>query len=481
MTVKLDERADFTLDAYRRVANEGEVIEIGQFAPARMTAARASFLELLESDRGAFIYGTTTGAGALAKVRIPAEEQREQARRRAENRSRGDSFGGAVLPERVVRGIVFARLANLLEGHGKCRPEIAERVAGLLERPLPPIPLGGVISSGEIVALAHLMSALPEGDFQVGEHGALLNGSPCSSALAADVALQAASRLELAERVLALSIEAMNAPVDAYHPALGALWGDSFATKALGALGALLEGAESERRPYQAPVSYRVLPRILGQAHRAVAQIGSVAETSLQAITGNPVYVPPDADHPLGMILHTGGFFNAMASPAIDAVAATWADLCTVCDRHTTKLHKGDVSLLPDMLVPEGADPGSGTSMLGFVQIGFGERARLAASRTHLPASEGGSYGGQDDVAVPTFLAYEKEERAAECLDASLAILAATASQALSVSDRAPAPGLRGFLEIVRSHVPPSGAEGIARHRGAELDRLAVAFREARA
>jgi len=479
MTVTLNDREDFTLGAYRRVALLREGIEIGEAARTRMTAARSAFLALLESDRGAFIYGTTTGGGALAKVRIAAEAQQEQALRRAANRSFGESFGDDALPERVVRGIVFARLVNFLEGHAKCRPEIAERIVALLDSPLPQIPLGGETSAGEILALAHLTSSLADGEFQEGEHGALLNGSPCSSALAADVALQAANRLALTEHVLALSVEAMNAPLDAYHEALKGLWNDSFAANALSVLGDLLDGGDLERRPYQAPVSYRVLPRILGQVHRAVSQIESVAEISLKAITNNPVYVSPDAEHPLGMVLHTGGYHNAMASPAIDALAAAWADLCTICDRHTTKLHTGAVSLLPDMLVPYGADPGSGTSMLGFAQVGFGERARLAAARTHLPPSEGGGYGGQDDVALPTFLAYEKEQRAAHCLDASLAILAVTASQALAVTNRRPAPKLGDFLGCVRSHVAPSGPAGGGRHRGAELARLAGALREA--
>jgi len=479
MTVTLNDRADFTLAAYRRVAVLGEKLEIGQAARARMNTARSAFLELLESDRGAFIYGTTTGGGALARVRIPAGEQREQALRRAANRSFGESFGIDALPERVVRGIVFARLVNFLEGHAKCRAEIAERIVALLDRPLPPVPLGGETSAGEIIALAHLMSALPDGDFQEGEHGTLLNGSPCSSALVADIALQAANRLALAEYVLGLSIEAINAPLEAYHGALADLWGDVFAANVLSNLGNLLEGADAQRRPYQAPVSYRVLPRVLGQVHRAVSQIESVAETSLKAITNNPVYLPPDLEHPRGVMLHTGGFHNAMAAPAIDALSAGWADLCTICDRHTTTLHSGAASMLPNMLVPEGADPGSGTSMLGFVQVGFGERARLAAARTHLPPSEGGGYGGQDDVALPTFLAFEKEQRVAQCLDACLAILAATASRALHVTNRRPAPKLMAFLELVRSYAPPAGARSVARQRGPELARLAGALGEA--
>jgi hypothetical protein len=117
--------------------------------------------------------------------------------------------------------------------------------------------------------------------------------------------------------------------------------------------------------------------------------------------------------------------------------------------------------------------------VLGFLQVGFGERARNAAVRTHLPYSEGGGYGGQDDVALPTSLAYEREEQAAGCLDACLAILAATASQALHLADRAPGGELGVFLEGVRSQCAPVVPGAGARAHDAELAGLAQAFGQA--
>ena len=77
---------------------------------------------------------------------------------------------------------------------------------------------------------------------------ALINGSPASSALLADAALHARHRLELAEQFFALSIEAINAPLEAYDEVLESLWGDEQETAALRALRAHLEGAEVEDR-----------------------------------------------------------------------------------------------------------------------------------------------------------------------------------------------------------------------------------------
>ena len=88
--------------------------------------------------------------------------------------------------------------------------------------------------------------------------------------------------------------------------------------------------------------------------------------------------------------------------------------------------------------------------MSTFVPVGFAERARHAAARTLLPPSQGGGYAGQDDVALPIFLAYEKSLRAAGCLDACLAVLGVVASQAMYLTDRRPPAGLTDCLEIIR-------------------------------
>ncbi len=61
----------------------------------------------------------------------------------------------------------------------------------------------------------HVMAAVDADDLLVeGEGMALINGSPCATALAADVTLHAGHRLRLAEAIFALSIEALAAPLD---------------------------------------------------------------------------------------------------------------------------------------------------------------------------------------------------------------------------------------------------------------------------
>jgi len=475
MTVTLDDRRDFNLANYRRVALGGENVRFSRKALARMSRARKSFIALLDSDRTQFIYGTTSGSGINASKAISPAEQRKAAAARRQRRNFGSGFGGGNLAERAVRGIIFARLSNFIDGNAKARPVIPQRIASMLDRPLPTVPLNGQVWAGEILPMAHITWALPEGDFQEGEPMTLGNGSPCSAGLVADVAMQAANRLAISEKIFALSIEAMRAPLEAYDPDLIGLWGDPHEGAALKSLNRLLAGVrKKDRRFYQAPVSWRILPRVLGAARRAVAQIEDVASVSLAAISDNPVYDLPSRAHPLGRAFSTGGYHNGMAYPAMDALNAAWADLCTLADHHMVKMKRGHVSLLPNGLIKPGMHPYS-VGMVGMSQIDYLEDARAAAQRTFLPLAEGDS---QNDVPSPVFLSYKKSLRAADCIDSMLAQLAVIASQALWSTDRDSPPPLAAFLAGVRSVVAPLDGKR-ERNLGQELSALRDVFTRA--
>jgi histidine ammonia-lyase len=455
MTVVLESREDFTLEAFRRVTVDGEDVVVGPAALGIMAAARAGFEQLLQSGPPGFIYGVTTRPGVEVGTAIPPAEWRSYARR---FRGVGRGFGRDRLDERVVRGIVFARLADFVGGHAKVRPELAQQVAALLAAQLPPLPLDGQTGAGEILPLMHVMAGIDD-DLVEGEGMALINGSPCATALVADVALHAEHRLGMAESIFALSIEAYRAPLDAYDKALDDLQGDDAERVVLQHLRGYLSGSStSGRLSHQAPVSFRILPRVLGQAQRAVRAVEHAASTALGSVTENPVYLPADADHPSGRVLSTGGFHNGAAAPAMSWLTAAWADLALVAQRQLTAMHNPG-SGLPHLLAPAGfiaGASGGATNLFGWVATGLVEEARSLASPALLPASINDS---QNDVASPAFGAYRSQDRAAECLDCVLAILALVASQALFVTGRRPAPALAGLLTGIRSVFPPVETE----------------------
>ncbi len=473
MTVILNCRSDINLNSFYRVAWQREGVRISDPAMLKIAACRASFLDLIDKDASVVIYGVTTAMGERASHRLTREERDLHARLKPF--AAATSFGD-YLPNRVVRGIVFARLTNFIEGHSATTPRIAQAVAGMLDGdPMPPVAAAGQGGAGEILALYPLFAPLSTRfELDVKERGSLINGAPCAAALVADAAIAARRRLQLALETFALSIEAFRAPLEHFDEALESLWGDKDETAVLRSLRGYL-GEVHGRRHYQAPVSYRIVPRVLGHGHRAVTAAEYAATVSLSSISDNPVYLAPDARHPLGRCLSTGGFHNAMAAPALDDLAGIWADICLLCDRHSAKLLNGRVSHLPDQLLV-GREPGQsdGRGNIGYVTMaanGYIELAKAAAQRTFIPGND--SWVGQDDVATPAFLAWSKEARAGRCLDASLAMLAVVASQAMFVTNREAPPALKAFMELVRTYVPPVVEDRIL---GPEFARLTDAI-----
>ncbi|MEX2648230.1 MAG: aromatic amino acid lyase [Alphaproteobacteria bacterium] len=473
MTVVLAHRHDITLEAAHRVGWRREPVRLTDSALERIAACRASFLALIDNDPEVTIYGVTTGYGQDARRKLAPGERRAHARRPP--LPAAASFGRK-LPERVTRTIVLARLANFIEGNAAVTPALAMAVTAMLDGGrLPEVPWQGQGGAGEILSLSYLFGPLAERfDLAEKESLSLINGSPAAAGLVADAALAACRRVALALKVFALAIEAIQAPLEHYAPELEGFWGDEHETTALGGLRALLDGAATGRRPYQAPVSFRILPRVLGQAFRAMAAAERAAEVSLRSVSDNPVYIPPDAAHPFGRVYSTGGYHNAMATPALDGLGHAWAELCLLADRQATKILDGRYSLLPDQLRLGEHETYFGA--LPMALVGYYEEARHAAARTFTPASESGGFG-QNDVAPPTFLAWAKEQDAGSALIAALATLAVVASQALLVAGRpAPLP-LAPFLEDVRRYAPPPTAmirpgplvEPLARHFAARV------------
>jgi histidine ammonia-lyase len=326
----------------------------------------------------------------------------------------------------------------------------AERVAALLGGPAPRVPSGGPAGPDEAAVMAAALAGVRRDDLGEAERRALAEPAPCPAALAADTALRSRHRLESAQAVCALSIEAFGAPLGAYDAALDDLWGDAHEAAALRALRRHLDGAETDgRRFHQAPVSYRIIPRVLGQAHRVVAAVEKAAATALRAVTGDVLL----ADR----VLPSGGFHNGMAYPAMNALSAAWADLALVAERQITALNTAETSGLPLNLAVPGATP-TGTYAYGWAASSYVEEARAAAAPALLPAAAGDS---RSDVLSPAFSAHRRERRAAECLDGVLAILVIVSSQALFVTGRSPAGPLRPLLSFARSVFPPIDGTGV--------------------
>ncbi len=446
---------------------------IAESALAHVAETRRAFEAFLANQPDSTVYGVTSGYGHTAGQPLNAEERAAHAARAPYHIQ---AAVGEPLPDRVARGIVFARLASLVSGHAAVRPEIVERVAAMLDgRPLPEVPWQGQGVAGEILIHSFLFADVAaEAGTVEKEAVALINGAPAAAAFMADAALGFGARIDIAEQVVAFSYEALRAPLEHVDPVLGPLWGDEHEQATLTSLWTLLDGAEIEgRRAYQAPVSFRIAPRLLGRARRAQTEAASAAATALSAVTDNPIFLPPDGDHPWGRVLSNGSFHNARAAPVLDDLAATAADLCQLCERLSVGLSDERISGLAQKYEDTAGNRRFMTPLC-FTHAGLSEDARHHAQRTFLPGGEAGGFGA-NDMAQPAARAWRKAERATATLDHALAASAFVASDGLARRGVEPTAGLTAFAADVRDVLPTTGPMKDFR---TPLERLAAIFHE---
>lgn len=463
MTVTLAGRADIDLAAFRRVAWEREPVSISSEALEGIDRRRRQFLDFVAAHPERSLYGVNVHAGDGSDRTLTEADQADYAR----GMQSAVSFGQQALPRRVVRGIVLSRLTNMIEGHSGVRSVLVAEIAARLDgRALPVVPRYGHGGSGEIVALGWVFGDVGAAlELQIKESMALINGSPCASALVADATLSSELLVARAAAVFGLAAAAFGVSPAIYHERLDALWGDPHQARALAALRAQLDGGapppgEDGDHP-QPPVSFRILPRVIGNVHRVVAEAAAVAEVALPAVSDNPTFLF-EAEATIDVV-STGGFHSGTAAPAIDALTFALADLSQIAQHELHRLQASRRAL-----------PRFDSTNLGILQMaasGYAEEARGAC----VPTLLGLGGWGQNDVPSPAFIAYNRHDRVRGFVLGSLACLAAIAGQSFAQTERAAPPTLAPLLAGVLERCPRIVAR---RSLGPDLAALAAMLAE---
>jgi histidine ammonia-lyase len=440
LEVRLARRSDIDLDAFRRVAWEGEGVTIAPAALERIADRRARFEAFIAAHPERRFYGINVHAGDGSHRPLDDAARRDYAR----GMQSAVSFGEP-LPRRAVRGIVLSRLTNFIEGHSGVTPGLAEAVAAMLDgRPLPDVPRHGNGGSGEISALGALFGSLgSERQLELKESMSLINGSPCAAALTADATLCAADLIGWAQRLFGLAAVAYG-PVSAeiFDARLDELWGDPFQARVLATLREQLPGQRGAAAGHvQPPVSFRIIPRVVGNALRVLDHAQAASRASLSAVSDNPTLLF-DGDE-LADVVSTGGFHNGTAAPVIDSLAATVADLSALALHQLQRLQESRDAL-----------PRFDATNLGILQMaanGYAEEARAACA----PSLLGLGGRGQNDVPSPSFIAFNRYERVHGFAAGTLACLACIAAQSLHQTGRAAPPALADTFAAVSALTPP--------------------------
>ena len=109
-----------TITDVEKVARDGMEVTISPSAYERIQASRDLVLRLV--DKGAAIYGVTTGIGELARIRINEEQCEELQRRIIYSHC---ASAGDVQPIEVVRAAMLCRMHMLCKGSSGVRTDFA--------------------------------------------------------------------------------------------------------------------------------------------------------------------------------------------------------------------------------------------------------------------------------------------------------------------------------------------------------------------
>lgn len=461
-----------TVDDVLAVARGSARVELSARALTELAEARG-IVDALAAKPDP-VYGVSTGFGALATRHI-GPDLRTQLQRNIV-RSHAAGMGPAVERE-VVRALMFLRLKTVCSGRTGVRPEVARRMAALLNAGITPVvhEYGSLGCSGDLAPLAHCALTLmgegeaygpdgvvrPSGEL-LREHGiepvelrekeglALLNGTDGMLGMLV-MALADLQRLHTsADITAALSLEALMGTDKVLTPELHAIRPHPGQAVSAANMLAVLKGSgltghhQDDAPRVQDAYSVRCAPQVAGAGRDTLAHARLVAERELAAAVDNPVVLQD------GRVESNGNFHGAPLAYVLDFLAIAVADLGSIAERRTDRLlDKNRSHGLPPFLAD---DPGvdSGLMIAQYTQAALvSELKRLAvpASVDSIPSS-----AMQEDHVSMGWSAARKLRTAIDALTRILAVELYAAIRAVELREGlTPAPATRAITDAARA------------------------------
>ncbi|SIQ00365.1 histidine ammonia-lyase [Aquipseudomonas alcaligenes] len=473
--------AQLTIEQVVALAQRSARAQLQDDAAFREKIAKgARFLDTLLDQEGV-IYGVTTGYGDSCVVAVPLHQVEALPRHLFTFHGCGL---GKLLDEASTRAVLAARLQSLCHGVSGVRVELLERLQAFLEHDvLPLIPEeGSVGASGDLTPLSYVAATL-SGEREVMYKGerrsaadvhqelgwtplvlrpkealALMNGTAVMTALACLAYSRADYLLQLATRITALNVVALEGNPEHFDERLFAAKPHPGQMQVAAWLRQDLAVAEPlpPLHRLQDRYSLRCAPHVLGVLADSLGLLRQFIEIELNSANDNPLF-----DAETERTLHGGHFYGGHIAFAMDSLKNLVGNVADLLDRQLallvdTRYNHG----LPSNLSGAPAE----TAMInhGFKAVQIGASAWTAeALKNTLPASvfsRSTECHNQDKVSMGTIAARD----ALRSLELTEQVAAATllaANQGVWLRERAgktdiPAP-LAAMREQLATDFPP--------------------------
>jgi histidine ammonia-lyase len=322
------------------------------------------------------IYGVNTGFGFLANKQISLEQLEQLQKNLIQSHAAG--FGPPLSIEETRLAMVL-RLNVLIKGCTGVRYEVCQALFSLIKAGIYPIipEFGSVGASGDLAPLAHLAlpllglgwtiykgrkmpakEALKEAGLTPIKLGpkeglSLINGTQVMLAVGGLAMARAVSLLDKADKITALTYEALVGHTDALNPFIhkirphpGQAYSAAFILKEL--KGSYLFTPSAQRHRIQDPYSLRCAPQVHGASRDAINYASGVINTELNSVTDNPVVNVKE-----NKILSGGNFHGQPLALSFDLSCMSISELCNISERRLEQLLNPTLSGLPAFLVSQ--------------------------------------------------------------------------------------------------------------------------------
>jgi histidine ammonia-lyase len=454
-----------------KVARDGEQISISKDAVDRINKCRA----LLEHKIAAkeIMYGVNTGIGELSEVVLNPEQVEKYQRYLVYSHAAGC---GEAMAEEDARAAVLSRLNTHCWGHSGIRHELVDLMVEMLNRGVNPVMCqkGSVGASGDLAPMAQMaLVLLGEGEaiyrgerlagaealraagispiaFRERDGLAAINGSNVITGMGCIQLVDAERWLKTQEVALAMTLEALNANMQAYDRRVHEVRGYPGAQACAENIRKITEGSDLLKRPgkkVQDAYSLRSSPQVVGAAKDALVWTRHMLEIELNHAADNPTFFPDEE-----RVLTGANFQGTPMAFALEVLGMAVTTVGVLSERRTNRLMNPHLSMGLPAFLTKGAGMFSGLMLSQYTAGALVSENRILSH----PAATGSipAAADQEDFVSMGMTSAIKSRQIIENSWSIVAIELIAAAQAFDF--RAPtrsSKGCQAAYEIVRKHV----------------------------
>lgn len=462
---------NLTIEKVVKVAREKEQVVLSPETAARIERCRV-FLEDKIKKRE-IMYGVNTGIGELASV-VLSEEQVESFQRYLIY-SHAAGYGQP-LPEDIVRAAIVSRVNCHCHGLSGPRLQVTERMVELLNRGVTPVMCekGSVGACGDLAPMAQMAlvvigkgEAFFEGERLPGSEAlkragleplvlqardglAMINGSHVIAGMGALEIYDAYLWLKTSEIAAAITLEALNANMEAYDERLHIARGYPGAIESAENIRRLTEGSEllsQGGKKVQDAYSLRSTPQVCGAARDTVKWARYMFEIELNGAADNPLFFAEDE-----IVLAGGNFQGTPLAFPLEALGTAVTTVSVLSERRLNHLLNPHLNFGLPAFLTRGAGMFSGLMLAQYTAGALACENRVLSH----PAATGSipAAADQEDFVSMGMTTALKTREIINNAQAVIAIELMAGAQALDFRQPLkPGRGVQAACEVIRKYV----------------------------